>query len=371
MQNNNIELQPINGSPSGLKRYKPKKIIYIILAVIFAIIVGVLSAFIIWINVQLSPLDKKADKKISINIDYGKGAFEIADELESQSIIKSSSAFYFYVSRIRKNDSLQAGRYSFSPSESVQEIVERLISGDVEKITVTFYPGATLVDNYTKDESKKYDITTSLKLAGFGEEEIKTALSKTYNSPLFQDKPPSADLEGYIYGETYSFASGTSVEDILETAFSYFYSIIEENDLIDKFKSQGLSLYEGITLASIVQREAGDSEEQKKIAQVFFLRLDRDMSLGSDVTYQYIADKNGIERDVNIDSPYNTRRYPGLPPGPIAVPGLSALLAVANPADTDYVYFLAGDDKKIYYAYTDSEHNQNIVNHCAIGCSKP
>lgn len=369
MQNNNLELQPINGYPNGLKHHKSKELVLIIFATIAILIIGFLSAFMIWLSVQLSPLDRLSEKTVDITIESGKSALEIANELEEQLIIRSSTAFDLYVRYINKNNNLQAGIYSFSPSESAKVIVDRLVSGDVKKLIVTFYPGATLTDNYTKDGERSYDISSSLRTAGFSDEEITAALSKTYDSPLFKDKPEEADLEGYIYGETYSFSSGATVEDILETVFNHFYGVIEENNLIEKFANQGLNLFEGITLASIVQREASDGEAQKKIAQVFYSRLNGGMSLGSDVTYQYISDKLGVERSVNIDSPYNTRRYAGLPPGPIATPGLSALLAVADPADSQYLYFLAGDDKIIYFAYTDSEHNQNVIDHCQIGCS--
>ena len=93
------------------------------------------------------------------------------------------------------------------------------------------------------------------------------------------------------------------------------------------------------------------------------------MPLGSDVTYQYIADKTGVARDPNLDSPYNTRRYAGLPPGPIATPGLGSLRAVATPAVGDYLYFLSGDDNVTYYSHTLAEHEANISAHCKIKCS--
>ena len=133
------------------------------------------------------------------------------------------------------------------------------------------------------------------------------------------------------------------------------------------FKENGLNLYQGITLASIIQRESIGGDEPQ-IAQVFYTRLSIGMMLGSDVTYQYIADKTGVARDINLDSPYNTRRYTGLPPGPIATPGLNALLAVASPAPGDYIYFLSGDDDVTYFATTLEEHEANIRNHCQQKC---
>ena len=169
-----------------------------------------------------------------------------------------------------------------------------------------------------------------------------------------------------------------SAEEILNSTFKEFYTKIQENNLVKGFADHGLNLYQGITLASIVQREIKNpldqknpSSDQKQAAQVFYSRLKINMLLGSDVTYQYIADKTGVARDPTLDSPYNTRQNPGLPPGPISSPSLSALLAVANPANTDYLFFLAGDDGVIYFARTNAEHDANISDHCKVNCSTP
>jgi len=369
---NKVELRPTVAQPSGLKipkEYKTKKIVFGIFAILIAICVGVAVGFYVWLRVQLSPLDPSATQLVQVTIKSGSTTAQIADELENKSIIKSATAFNIYIRYTNKNNSLQAGTYRLSPAESIQQIVGHLINGRVDQFSITFYPGATLTDSYTKDESKKYDVTTVLKRADYSDEEIASALSKTYDSPLFQDKPAGTDLEGYVYGETYNFNVGASVEDILQTTFDEFYADIEANNLIKAFASHGLNLYQGITLASIVQREASDADDQKQVAQVFYSRLDSGMLLGSDVTYQYIADKLGVKRNFNLDSPYNTRRYAGLTPGPIAVPGLSALLAVAEPASSDYLYFLAGDDGVMYFSRTEAEHEQNIAEHCQVGCA--
>jgi len=130
-------------------------------------------------------------------------------------------------------------------------------------------------------------------------------------------------------------------------------------------------LYQGITLASIIQREVSGTKDQSQVAQVFYSRLAQGTPLGSDVTYQYAAKKLGVTPSPSLDSPYNTRKYAGLPPGPIATPGLSALQAVATPAPGDYLYFLSGDDNVTYFARTDAEHEANIQNHCHKKCLLP
>ena len=153
--------------------------------------------------------------------------------------------------------------------------------------------------------------------------------------------------------------------------------IIEKNDLVAKFKSHNLNLYQGITLASIIQKEAKSLEDQKIVSQIFYTRLANHTTLGSDVTVEYalnLIDPNRTTYKSNsealsIDSPYNTRKYPGLPYGPICNPGENALIAAAEPADTDYYFFLTGDDGKMYYSNTAAEHNQNIRSHCQELCS--
>jgi UPF0755 protein len=260
------------------------------------------------------------------------------------------------------------GTYRLSPGQSIPQIVAHLVSGKVDEFSIIFYPGATLVDTTTTDKKKRLDVTTMLAQAGYSQQEISVALKKTYNSPLFEGKPAGSDLEGYVYGDTYNFNAGASLEEVLQRTFDEFAKVVRDNDLVAGFQQQGLTLYQGITLASIVQREVNGAD-QKQVAQVFYSRLKAGITLGSDVTYQYAADKLGIARDVNLDSPYNTRRYTGLPPGPIASPGLSALQAVATPASGDYMFFLSGDDGITYFARTEAEHQANIKNHCAVKCS--
>ena len=374
MQEDKQKIQPqaIDNSTSLLsnKKHKsfPRKII-MILGSILIVLVSALMFISIWYFLALNPLDYSDEDSRPITIKSGSTTAQIADQLKSGGIIKNSSAFRLYLRFSGNGNLLQAGDYQFSPANSVYEIVDNLIAGTNTQFSITFFPGATLVDNTSKDVSKKTDVVTVLEKAGYANAEIIAALDSDYNSPLFDSKPDGADLEGYIYGDTYTFEVGTSVNDIFEFVFDKFYSDISDNNLITKFSNRGLSLYEGITLASIIQREVNSDADRKKVAQVFYNRIELGMQLGSDVTYQYITDKLGVDRDVNFDSPYNTRRYTGLTPGPIASPSLSSLLAVAEPTDGDYLYFLSGDDDITYFANTYAEHEANIVNHCTVKCS--
>ncbi len=362
----NHKQQPINGQPSGLKipqKSKFNKNLLLIFTITIAVILFIIMGVLVWYKVQLSPAGSDISRLKKITIPPGSSSSQIGKQLKKELIIRDATAFDVYIRLSCKNNVLQAGTYRLSPAETVPQIIEHFVNGSVDKFSITFYPGATLTDDSNKAESKKQDVTTVLKRAGFSSGEIQAAIGKTYDSPLFAGKPASADLEGYVYGETYNFDAGSSVEDILNGTFSEFYSVIQKNDFIKKFANHDLNLYQGIILASIIQREANKASDQKQVAQVFYSRLKKGMMLGSDVTYQYIADKTGVARDPALDSPYNTRKYPGFPPGPIATPGFTALQAVANPASGDYLYFLSGDDDVTYFAKTNDEHEANIVNH--------
>ncbi|MDB5162823.1 MAG: putative Aminodeoxychorismate lyase [Candidatus Saccharibacteria bacterium] len=358
--------QPINSDDSGIKKVRKRKKLLIIIASLIALLIITAASLWVWYQVELSPANAKNDDKVRVEIEAASTPDEIATVLKDKGVIRSKPAFLWYTRLSGVQNSLQAGDYMLTPSESTPQVVEHLVKGSVDTFTITFYPGATLVDKVTKPENRK-DVTSVLEKAGFTDAEIAAALGKTYDHPLFQDKPATADLEGYIFGETYQFNTGVSVEDVLTRTFDEFYKWVVQYNLVSAYKDRGLSLYQGITLASIVQRESG-GDDKAQIAQVFYSRLAINMQLGSDVTYQYIADKTGVTRDPSLDSPYNTRRYAGLPPGPIAVPGLAALRAVAMPASGDYLYFLSGDDHVTYYARTLDEHEANIVNHCLQKC---
>ena len=367
-----IVLQPINDQPSGLdipKKRSKRKIFLVIFGVLIFLFAILAAGGYCWYDHELKPVGSDIHQLKLIKISAGSTPSQIGKQLQGQSIIKNSLAFEIYARVSKKSNSLQAGTYRLSPAETTQQIVEHIVNGAVDEFSITFFPGATLTDDVTKSESKKFDVTTVLKKAGYSSKEIKVALSDRYDSPLFDSKPASADLEGYIYGNTYEFGTGTTVHDILTRVFDEFYAKVKENKLIEAYSSHGLNLYQGITLASIIQREVNTPQDQKQVAQIFYTRLKTDMVLGSDVTYQYIADKTGVTRDVNIDSPYNTRRNKGLPPGPISAPGLTALVAVAQPKEGDYVYFLSGDDDITYFAKTYEEHEANIANHCKIKCT--
>ena len=248
---------------------------------------------------------------------------------------------------------------------STPEIVSKLLSGaaTAEVFNFTIRPGENTVT-----------IKKHLKELGYTDEAITTAFTKQYDFPMLSEA--NGSLEGYLFGETIEFYVGSSVETILTAFLKLTQTTIDKNDLATQYAAQGLTLHQGIILASMVQKESYPAD-QPTVAQVFLSRYKAGWKLGSDVTASYAVDLVDPERHtytnnylvLNIDSCYNTRKYSGLPCGPIASPSLSALLAVAHPSDTNYMYFLTGDDNKMYYGYTESDHNRNIRNYCKKLCN--
>ena len=343
--------------PPKPKRLRKLKIALGVVGSFIVLVAVVLISVWLWYQHQLNAVAPGSDEKVKVTIVPGTDPDGIAALLKENGIIRNETAFSWYVRLNGTSGLLQSGAYRLAKSDDVPTLVEHLTSGKTDTFSITFLPGNTL------EKHRK-----TLLDAGYSAENVDKALAKDYDHPLFETKPASADLEGYIYGETYQFPADATPEQILVRTFDQFQSVIEDQNLKAGFKKRGLSLYEGITLASIIQREVITKADMAQVSQVFQLRLKRDIQLGSDVTYQYAADKLGVARSVDLDSPYNTRRYGGLPPGPIASPGESALIAVAKPAKGDYLYFLSGDDDKTYFGRTEAEHESNIQNHCQKKC---
>lgn len=368
------------------RRSRKKWIFLAILALLAAAIAGAYF----WYNAQLKAVSNDATKH-SFVVDEDDATATVAAKLKSAGLIRDEWAFQIYVRLEGK--AIMAGTCRLTPAQTVAQIVDKLSKGCHDFKAVTFYPGGTLEASHYKASRSpggvdKTNARYILKQAGFSDSDITAAFRAKYDSPLFADKPANISLEGYIFGETYHVAEDATAKDVLETVFAHMYKVVQKNDLEAKFKAQGLNLYQGIVLASIVERELTCEDKptaerkercyqyQRGIAQVFIKRFRDGVKLGSDITAVYAADKSGIDipKDdtnmlISIDSPYNTRKYEGLPPTPIAAPGELSLRAVANPTATENNFFLAGDDGLIYFAKTNEEHEANIKNHCQKLCA--
>lgn len=323
----------------------------------------------------------------TIEISAGESVKQIANNLKQADLIRNPLAFELYARINNLHAKLKTGKYSFRKTMSARVIAKQLVNGVVSSdvFNLTILPGTNLLGDKGKSQT---GIIHQFRTLGYSEEEINQALTKHYDNPilkgLYADEtklsnpeiPVKLALEGYLYGETYQFYNHEKLENVITTILNQFNDVVVSNQLEEKFKARGLSLREGIILASIIQKEAR-TEDMPGVSMVFQNRLKQGIALGSDVTATYAADITGIDRTnatnadiLAVNSLYNTRKFPGLPPGPIAVPSKAALLAVAEPdsSKASMLYFLTGDDGLMYYSSTDAEHNQKIRDHCQKLC---
>ena len=328
----------------------------IILAFLVVAAAVALFAGYSWYQDALKPRSDSSET-IKVTVESGETPDMVATKLEQKGVIKSALATQLYI-KLNAKGNIKAGSYLLSPNQSPSEILQWLNDGRVDTFKVTIIPGETLAE--IKQQLQKYEYSTA---------EIDVAFSRQYSHPLLADKPAGASLEGYIYPETYFVTSDTTVEQLLGAAFDEFEEQITSNNLRAALAQHNFTLFQGITLASIVEKEVTNESDQRQVAQVFETRLKQGMALGSDVTYHYAASLLGVAPNPDLDSPYNTRKVGGLPPGPIANFHIGALKAVASPAAGDYLFFVAGDDGVTHFAHTNQEHEANVQKYCKKLCS--
>jgi len=341
------------------KRRLAKRLL-IAAAVVVVLLVGA-TAYVRHVYFEnLKPVSTVAQKTHLITIEQGATVDEIAAQLKSAGLIRSTWAFRLYVSSKEVRDELEAGTYSFESGQSVPEIVSQLSHGKVATDLVTIIPGQRI------DQ-----IRTTLINYGFAKADVDAALepSSYPDSRVLVDKPSAVGLEGYIYPDSYQKTGATTPQQIISAALAEMDTKLTP-DLRAAFAQQGLSTYEGLVLASIVEQEVSHSTDRAMAAQVFLKRLHSDMNLGSDVTALYGSRLAGQTGSLTYDSPYNTLIHKGLPPAPISNVSDSSLQAVAHPATTDYLYFVAGDDGVTHFTHTFEEHEAAAKQYCHKLCGQ-
>jgi UPF0755 protein len=362
-----LKLKPKNGyrkskfkagpklTQPGLKKDASKKWLKSF-AIVLSLIVIIIGGAFTWYRHELRPVGSGVSKDFTISA--GQGAATVFDNLEKDGLIRSSLAIKIDAKLHNYGNSLKAGTYNLSADLRPRDIASVISGGRVSSKKMTILAGKTMAE-----------LMPTL-YQHFGRDEVDgvlASLTPDFNK-ILKDGPSTVNLEGYLMPETYTdIAQDTRFEDWLTRNLDAHYSKVAP--LIPELKARGFNIHQALSLASIVQKESDTASDQKQIAQVFELRLQKNISLGSDVTFIYASKLAGIKPDLNIDSPYNTRKVKGLPPGPISTFEFSALEAVARPAAGDYLFFVAGDDGVVYYSRTDQEHEALIAEHCKKGCN--
>lgn len=333
------------------------KRLLIVAVVLLVILAGAIFMVRRTYQENLKPVSQSQTQKLVV-VPQGATVQQIAQDLKDAGLIRETWAFEWYVRSQGLRDSLKAGTYSFSPSQELPEIAGVIAEGAVATDLITIIPG------------KRIDqIRASLINAGFNPAEVDDALEpRNYqNHPALVDKPANASLEGYLYPESFQKTGDTTPKQIIKSSLDEMHKRLTPAVRAGIAK-QGLTVHEGIILASIIDSEVHNPEDKPIVAQVFLKRLRTGMKLESDVTAFYGAIMDDKSPSVLYDSPYNTYKYAGLTPGPISNVSEGGLAAVVSPAATDYIYFVAGDDGKTYFSSTLSEHEALTRQYCKKLC---
>jgi peptidoglycan lytic transglycosylase G len=295
-----------------------------------------------------------------VTIADGTSTPDIAALLVRDGLIRSSAAFQWYVGSHGTHNDLQAGTYALSPSMSTPQIVDALVNGKVATNLVTILPGQRLSQ-----------VREALMKAGFTAAAVNNALNPANYTgyTALADKPSSASLEGFLYPDTFQKNANTSPQLIIEESLTEMGQHLTP-DIRSAFANEGLTVYQGVTLASIVEQEVAKHTDRAQAAQVFLSRLKLNMPLGSDVTAFYGSLIAGVAPSTTYDTPYNTLLHKGLPPGPISNVSDSSLEAVAHPANTGWLYFVTGDNGITYFSTNAQQHQQQTQEYCHKLCSQ-
>jgi UPF0755 protein len=325
--------------------------------IILAIIIAVF--FLIYFYRAISNPTGQSDEIVYFTIEIGEGVNQISNALAEDNLIDDQFAFETYIWLQKSEGSLMAGEHKLDRGMNIKEIMVVLKRGD----SVDKERTITVIEGWTAKEIAEY-------LAGqgfFTAEDFLGSLDikKWRKDYSFLSEVNTKNIEGFLFPDTYRVFATASSDDIIKKMLDNFdRKLIETAEM--EIELQGKSVFEVVTLASIVEREALTVADKKMVAGIFLNRLDIGMALQSDATVNYITGA-GRRRptfdDLEVDSRYNTYKYAGLTPGPISNPGIDAIMAVIYPTNSDYLYFLMDEAGTAYYAETFSGHQANVRNY--------
>lgn len=321
-------------------------------ALLLIVIVALAGGAWLYLNLERSYKGYDGAEQF-VEIPAGLGPASIGSRLANAGVVRSGEVFRLAVWLRGSGRRLQAGEYRFDRPMTAAEVVDKIAKGDVYVRAITFREGLTV-----------REMAALFETAGFGTASDFIAASK--KAALIHELDPAApDLEGYLFPDTYTLPRAITAPQLVERMVSRFHKTMTP-ELIGQAAERGLTVRELVTLASLVEKETARPEERPVVAGVYTNRLRIGMGLQCDPTVIYALmlagryDGNIRKGDLQIDSPYNTYRYAGLPPGPIAAPGEASLHAAANPADVPYLYFVSRNDGSHVFSTTLDEHNRAV-----------
>ena len=322
--------------------------IFIVVLGVGAVIVG----SILWGRMR-EPYKGYTAAEQFVDVPPGSATADIGKRLVAAGVVRDLLIFRAALYSTGASRSLKAGEYRFTDPMSATQVVDKLARGDVYARRITFPEGLTVIDM-----AKIYEARGLGKAADF----VKAASDPTAIADL---DPAAPDLEGYLYPETYAIPRGTAASKLTAMMVDRFRAAYTD-DLRREAEAQGLTTRQLVTLASLVEKETGQEQERPLVAAVYRNRLRLGMGMQADPTVIYALQKAGRyngnlrREDLAYDSPYNTYKYSGLPPGPIASPRKASLAAALAPADVPFLYFVSRNDGTHVFATTLAEHNRNV-----------
>ncbi|MDD3852546.1 MAG: endolytic transglycosylase MltG [Syntrophomonadaceae bacterium] len=326
---------------------KPKKRASLFIVVLLlAIIAG--SGWQLF-NSQFQPVDASDKTYQDVVIPANSTARQIAEILHENSLIHSQRAFLSYCKKQKLDGSLMAGHYRFSRSQPLAEIASAIAAGKVVTISFTIPEGFTV--RQIGDLLVEKNIVTR--------ESWDQAVTAKYDYMFLKGLPPGEKgLEGFLFPDTYYISEDISASRIIDAMLSQF-DLLWQQEFAALAKSRGQSINEIVTIASLIEGEARVGSERSIISGVIYNRLQRDMLLQIDATILYCLPKHQeviYYRDLEVDSPYNTYRYPGLPPGPITNPGKESIKAALKPDKHSYLFYVSRGDGSHHFTETYAQH---------------
>ena len=342
-------------SKANIQLKSSKKLKIVILSVLLVIALTV-SVGMVMVWQFTGPVERNSTEYVAVEIQNNTGTRQIAYLLYDNGLIHNPTFFRIYVRSEGLDRDLRAGRYNLSPGMSLSEIVDRLQrGGQADLVTFTIPEGFNLRQMAESLERQGVaDAQTFLRLVE--EEDFDFPwMDELLEGPL--------RLEGFLFPDTYKIPEGFSEANIIQMMLNRFTEVFKEEYDEAQMNALGMNVLEVVTLASIIEREIRRPEEQAIASAVFHNRLNIGMMLQSCATVQFLLDEIRpviLYRDLEIDSPYNTYRNVGLPPGPIAAPGRGAIRAAINPTDDNYLFFVARPDGSHQFSRTFGEHQQGI-----------
>jgi UPF0755 protein len=325
------------------------------LGLLFLLGVLLAGAGAFWFRQRMSaPYQGFATEEVFVELPAGLSVAGIATRLSEAGVVPDALTFRLAARLAGADRRLQAGEYRFTGATSPFHVVWRLASGDVYKRAVTFPEGLTIPEMAAVFEKSGLGAAADFEAAA-----ADVALVKSVN-------PRLRTLEGYLFPDTYPLARRAGADTAVRAMLTRFGQVFDEKLRADA-QAIGLTAHEAVTLASLIEEETARPEERAVVSAVYHNRLKRRMPLQCDPTVIYALMRAGKwngnlrREDLQTNSPYNTYRHPGLPPGPIAAPGRASLEAAVHPADAPFLYFVSRNDGSHVFATTLEEHNRNVA----------